>query len=535
VPAALSRNSYDEVPYPSYPLPQTHPDHLASVGVLVGLEPPRPDGCRVLELGCASGGNLIPLALTLPGSSFVGVDLSRDQIAAGRRTIAALGLRNIDLRPQSILEVDESLGTFDYVLCHGVYSWVPPVVQAKILDICHRQLAVNGMAYISYNTHPGWHLRGVIRHMMHYHVGRYPHDPPDARVARARRLLDFLARAAPERDRSYAALLRDHADLLRKHSDAYLFHEHLEEHNDPVWFLDFCERLAAHGLRYIAEAEFGTMIPSVSFEPEVQRELDELAPNLCEKEQYMDFARNRSFRQTLVGHDHLRPDYGLSASRVGAFHVASPVHPVGVAMADETAVEFTGPEGLSLDSSAPIVKCALAHLGEAWPRPIRFDELFAGARARLVNAGGGGWAGAREARRELEEALLATYLRSHGELVRLWLNPPPLAVAASERPVASPLARLQALEQSPITNLMHEIVPVTPFDRHLLPLLDGTRDRAALLDGLMTRFQQGLLNIVQEEQPVTDAGRAGEILRTILEQQLPRLASLALLMPAPDG
>ena len=134
--SAPLRSSYDEVPYPSRPYPQAHPDRLATVATLLGMRPAPADRCRVLELGCGGGGNLIPMALALPGSAFVGIDLSGGQIAQGCEVVRALGLRNVRLLHLSILDVDDRFGTFDYVICHGVYSWVPPEVQGKILDIC---------------------------------------------------------------------------------------------------------------------------------------------------------------------------------------------------------------------------------------------------------------------------------------------------------------------------------------------------------------------------------------------------------------
>src|SRR5262249_32631371 len=137
------RTSYDEVPYESHPFPQTHPDRLASIATLLGLRPPRIDRCRVLELGCAAGGNLTPPAFGFPESSFVGVDQSTVQIAEGQQLIAELGLNNIRLEARSILDVGADFGRFDYILCHGVYSWVPAAVQDKILDICKKNLAPN--------------------------------------------------------------------------------------------------------------------------------------------------------------------------------------------------------------------------------------------------------------------------------------------------------------------------------------------------------------------------------------------------------
>src|SRR5690606_25508201 len=147
-----SATSYDEIPYQSTAFHYTHPDRLAGVATLFGMSPPPVATCRVLELGCAEGGNLIPMALGLPEGRFVGIDLSPRQIDDGRKVVAELGLSNIDLRPLSILDVDESLGTFDYIICHGVYSWVPEPVREAILRIMDRNLAPEGVGYISYNT-----------------------------------------------------------------------------------------------------------------------------------------------------------------------------------------------------------------------------------------------------------------------------------------------------------------------------------------------------------------------------------------------
>src|SRR5947209_1455076 len=94
-------SSYDEVPYSDSCFPYTHPDRLATVATLYGIEPPRVSSCRVLELGCALGGNLIPMAVGLPAGRFVGVDLSARQIESAAAMASSLGLRNIELRAMS--------------------------------------------------------------------------------------------------------------------------------------------------------------------------------------------------------------------------------------------------------------------------------------------------------------------------------------------------------------------------------------------------------------------------------------------------
>jgi cyclopropane fatty-acyl-phospholipid synthase-like methyltransferase len=139
-------NSYDIVPYGQLAFAQTHPDRLATVARIFGLTPPPIATCRVLELGCASGANLIPMAFNLPEASFVGVDLSRVQVQSALATVEALGLRNIQITHASILDVQPDWGEFDYIICHGVFSWVETAVQDKIFRIAVENLAPNGVA-----------------------------------------------------------------------------------------------------------------------------------------------------------------------------------------------------------------------------------------------------------------------------------------------------------------------------------------------------------------------------------------------------
>jgi len=195
---AARRTSYDDFPYQSVPLRQTHPDHLATVASLFGFDAPDASRARVLEIGCASGGNLIPLAASYPQASFVGIDLSAVQIAQGATEIGALGLTNIRLLSMDVMAFGGAEGAFDYIIAHGIYSWVPAAVQDKILAVCATQLADNGIALVSYNVLPGWRMLGIVREAMLYQT-RGVADPP-ARVAQARATLDFLAHAVPDKD-----------------------------------------------------------------------------------------------------------------------------------------------------------------------------------------------------------------------------------------------------------------------------------------------------------------------------------------------
>src|SRR5262249_13566455 len=212
------------------------------------------------EVGCGRGGNLIPIAVNLPQSRFVGVDLSARQIADGQKVVSALGLTNIELKPISISDVDADLGMFDYILCHGVYSWVPAEVQDKILEICRDHLNPQGIAYISYNTFPGWHTRAVIREMLCYHTQQF--EEPSDRIREARGLLTFLVRSAESHEAAFNAMMREELAVLAATPDTYLLHEHLEDYNEPLYFHQFVDRAAEKNLQYLGEAQLRSMLPS---------------------------------------------------------------------------------------------------------------------------------------------------------------------------------------------------------------------------------------------------------------------------------
>jgi methyltransferase-like protein/2-polyprenyl-3-methyl-5-hydroxy-6-metoxy-1,4-benzoquinol methylase len=515
-------SSYDLIPYPDYTFPQTHPDRLAAVATLLGLRPPAVQTCRVLDLGCAAGANLIPMAEELPGATFVGVDLSRRQVEAGREAVAALGLTNVELRHQGLLDCQPGSETFDYVLCHGVFSWVPPEVQEHILAIARASLRPDGVAYVSYNTLPGWHIRGMIRDMMLYHVRRFAEAP--RQIAEARALLDFLAASVPTEANPYGQFLRAELERLRKEPDSYLFHDYLEEHNEPVYFHRLVERAAAHGLRYLADADLYTMDPR-NFPGQVGPTLERASADWVQLEQYMDFLRNRMFRQSLFGHADQSPRYRMEPEVLEPFFVGSPLRPTAPQVDLHATVreDFRTSSGATGWTSHPIVKATLVVLGEEWPRLLPFPEVCSRARARL----GGEAAG--EDRRLVGEALLRLATIT-GDLVELRLRPLPLTMSPGDRPRARRLARWQAAAGRPVTNLKHEQVNLDDFARQVLPRLDGEHTREEVARELAEHVATGRLAVVQEGAPVTGPARAGRVVRRALDEQVARFARQALLL-----
>ena len=212
--------SYDRVPYKSHPFQQAHPDRMATIATLFGMQPAPVESCRVLELGCASGGNLLPMADQFPESRFLGIDASSRQIADGRELLAESSVKNVELRCQDILKF-ESDQPFDYIICHGVYSWVPDQVREKILDICRQFLTPQGVAYVSYNTYPGWHMKGMIRDIMRFRGQSF--DDPRQKLDQARGLLAFLSNSVKGENNPYGLLLKQELESIGRKDDPIYF------------------------------------------------------------------------------------------------------------------------------------------------------------------------------------------------------------------------------------------------------------------------------------------------------------------------
>jgi methyltransferase-like protein/cyclopropane fatty-acyl-phospholipid synthase-like methyltransferase len=497
-----SATSYDEVPYRSQARYPTHPDCLATLATLLGMQPAPVDRCRVLELGCGDGGNLLPMAQYLPDSHFVGIDLSARQIADGQAVVDAVGLTNIKLYAMSVLEVGPALGEFDYLICHGVWSWVPPEVQEGIFRVCRERLAPQGVAYISYNTYPGWHRRSPVREMLRYHAAQFA--TPADRVLQARALLDFVADATPDADSGYARMLREEAELLRREQDYYLFHEHLEDDNHPVYFHEFMERAAVHRLQYLGESWYHTTPQSLP--AEVQATLRGMSSDLLHLEQYLDFLQNRTFRRSLLCHAECRLDRAPSLDRLARLSASALARPLGEDLdaASPATVRFQTEAGASVETNVPTVKAALLALYRRYPECLSLAELEHAVGAQVGHLAGYHPA---QTRVTLGQTLLQFYLSN---LVALHAYVPHFVTTVSQCPVASPLARYQAVHGRLLTNAWHQLLEAGPLERRVLPQLDGRHPREALLgDG------------VADEPPVPVSA---------VEASLQRLAGHALLV-----
>jgi methyltransferase-like protein/2-polyprenyl-3-methyl-5-hydroxy-6-metoxy-1,4-benzoquinol methylase len=454
--------SYDDIPYPRLAFPHTHPSHMATIGRLLGMRPAPVDRCRVLELGCASGANLLPMAYAMPGSTFVGIDLSERQIAEGRTMAHDLGLTNVVLEPMDIrraVEVlSERFGSFDYIIVHGIYSWVPDDVKLALLTACRRLLAPEGIAYVSYNCYPGCQLREMIRRMCQYH-GRNERQPR-AFLAANRAFLESLVEMLPASDDPYRSALREQAIGLLGERDAVILHDDLERDNDPQLLHQFLADAARHGLQYLGDTHFGQMF-GIGID-EDGLELIRHGSDVVDFQQYLDFLYGRALRTTLLCREEVTVRHHLVREAVHDLWISSsaePMQPNGRKLTSQEIREIDPNEDSPIvfradecatSLASRVSKAAMLELAAAYPKPLAFDVFVERVQNRLHFA-----ANAATDHGPQEPASVAALAEKLSQLAIEWFGmrlaelrafDPPMAAEPSARPIASAVARYQLAE-----------------------------------------------------------------------------------------
>ena len=298
----VQQTIYSELGYKSMPFPYTTPATLEAYAALVGISAPNPKTARVLELGATYGGNIISQALFNPDATFVGIELSQEQVEKGNEVIANAGLTNVSLVQSDIASIGSEIGTFDYIIAHGVYSWVDDGVKDALLRLIDEHLAEDGIAYISYNTYPGWHTMDEVRQLMMFsnrdkaqfnHKEKVLHGKTVGSIVGSQILkYDNLK----ERNSKFLGALRS---VMQK-DEYYVGHDHLEPNNDPVYFYQFNDHLEAHNLAYLCDADL-TLSMVRSFDADIADTLDKLALNdHVAQEQYLDFMLDTTFRKSII-------------------------------------------------------------------------------------------------------------------------------------------------------------------------------------------------------------------------------------------
>ena len=437
--------TYDEVAYPSRVFPQTNPDRLAAHAMLFGLPCAPPGRCRVLDIGGGDGANAIAMAVAEPGSHFVSFDLSPVAVARGQAVISALGLRNIDLFVGDILDVDLGQAPFDYMIAHGVYSWIPDPARAAMMALIARRMAPDGVAFISYNALPGGRIRQIIRDMLHFAVRDV--QGVAARADAAHQRLKQIAETFPETTNFQAAVKIEALQFLQRPIEV-LAHDELSDTYHSVHLYQFAADCAARGLLFLTEAERtrcgeGFLPPYALDNPDF---------DVVGHAQDMDFTDLRPFRQSLVVHAGVEFSRRPKPERLLNMHISTP------ARRNADGVFETGMANVEIPDT--VLAAAVEQINAAWPGTVPVSSVIQDA--------------------ERASALLRMYWTG---AVQLHASASTFSTKVSDRPAASPLARFQAARgQTHLSTLNLGTMEVTdPFSLDFIAGLDGRRTRAELV------------------------------------------------------
>jgi len=512
-------SEYDALFYAGKPSRERHPDRMSVIAALAGVESPAVDTASVLELGCGTGQNIIALAACLPKAGFLGIDNSQAQIADGEKFISELGLANVKLHCVDLNDFPASCGSFDYIICHGVFSWVPRETQLQILSLIYKHLNPKGIAHVSYNCSPGWSWRGIIRQIAKKHDTI--ESGLDTRVRDSRALLSAIALALEDSGSPYALASCAEVQGILGQSDSYFYHELLATENHPLSVLDFIELAGSAGLKYLGDSRLSRMragrlrwldVP-VSYEGLIEK-----AGSRSDLiEQYFDYLWPTAVRDSLVCHMEAGALQGISFQGIKDFFVSSPLVPLNEHIAfDQSIEEFIDPRNMVIEVKSPVAKAALSMLAAKWPEAVSYRELCI-ASAQIL--------GRRKLESDEKDELAEELLKFFGySLVDCFKEPPLCSRAIGERPKTSALARLQAAKTNWAVNYRHEYLMLSGFERRLLELLDGTRDVPSLFSELVNPVLSGEVVLAEEGERVSDSERQKALVKEELERALKKLA-----------
>lgn len=458
----------EDVLYKTFARRETHPARIGALARLYGLDAPAPDRCSFFEIGCGDGGNIIPLAVRNPHSRFLGIDLSEHVIEKARADSKTLGLNNIEFNCADISSYEVSPGSYDYVVCHGVYSWVSSEVQRAILMTSKKALRDNGVALISYNTFPGWRQRGVVRDILR--VGAAASGESLTDRARYSAAMEFFERLVLERASSedaFGAYLKESYERLRQSEPSYVIQEFLGAHNSPVLFRDFMKDAGEFGFQFLSEARV-VMMSADDLSSNMRELLASFGDDVVEREQVLDICRNRMFRETILCHSDRALVRGLKVDIFKELYFVANYVPVVAADTDPMQSNIFKERATFREVTTPPGECSkllrvIASFGTHGASVAAVQDV---AREKLSMS-------EREA-----FSIVATLWRS-GFVDALVAPLGMEAQGAGDRKIC-PWAALQASRGDKVTSALHDSYDLSPLEREALRLAGEGASLAAL-------------------------------------------------------
>ena len=414
---------------------------------LAGIDAVPMERARVLEIGGGDCLSLIAFAAAYPTSRCHGFDLAASAIERGR-VIAWAACPNVTLETLDIMAAREHFApaSFDYVIAHGLYAWVPAPVRAELLALIAKVLAPAGVAFVSFNALPGGYIRHILRDMVLHAIAGA--DDPAQRIAAAAACLEAFA-APQEGDEALLAALRQQAGWMANRPPGLLFHDELGEVFAPQSISQAVQAAGQHGLQFLTDAGPNRVLDGfLPVGAEMPADADLAVLNLAQARDYRELC---FFRSLLLTRHEARPDRRIDPARLDGLWVSARFKALG-----------DGEFGFGEDRftiADPRFAARLALLAEAAPARRRTSEIA-----------------------DNEDQLMALIDLYREWYVQFHLGPPPWAMEPGVKPAASALVR-QTLQRGEmdVATMRHRMIRIDqPEVRALLLAADGSRTIAEI-------------------------------------------------------
>jgi methyltransferase-like protein/2-polyprenyl-3-methyl-5-hydroxy-6-metoxy-1,4-benzoquinol methylase len=468
--------------------------------MLFGLEAPKLETARVLELGCSEGGNIIRFALDYPKSYCLGVDLSKVQIDMGCAKLKKLKAQNIELKHLSITDLDESYGKFDYIICHGVFSWVPDEVKEAILEVSNKLLSKNGVSFISYNTLPGWNMINTVREAMLYHSANF--QDVNHKIQQSRAALAFLNESLEGQSSPHAKFMKECANEISDKENNYLRHEYLAEENKAFYFHEFVDMANKHSLQYLGDTDIHRMF--VGNLPKNAAEKLGAINDIVKTEQYIDFIRNTRFRCTILCHQDVTLSRNITMDTIKKLYLSCYVTPEKdlseVNINDNTNVTMllNNNKETKIIITGTAMKAILYTFAANVGNVMSVDEIVEAATKIYDN----------------KEQILSELASSMGRLifsgyVKVFSDKPKSIYKITDKPKVSQLIVAQASsfkdgDKPWITNQINQMLGIESYQRFIMPLLDGKNTTEQIKELIFEKLKSGEIIASKENKGISD-------------------------------
>jgi len=473
--------------YVSFPAPTRTPDRLSTIASLFGACPTPITNSLTLDIGCGQGWDILSLASAFPTANFIGLDISEEVLNLARKTAKDLDLNNITFYNLDITKLDDTNveiknnlrpNSFDYIICHGLYSWVSEINSKAILKACNELLKDNGLAYISFNSMPAWSTRAILCQALR----QFTAHSVDKLIA-AREAIDFIYTTLQDYPTPYSMSLRLELENIKKSSDGFILQELLSDHSHAEYLQTFVAKAKAVKLYYVADAKIERTVSKRLTEIKEAKALCkavEKLPSQLEQEQALDFIFPTWLRQAIVSKKELTTDK-IAHELLPKLYIASPLvpsHPDDPEGGNDT---FMSPAGIHVQITNKNLYQAIYNLNMTWPDWITVVQLY-----KTLSAGSA---------YSLEEFSLDLIPLFYKGVIELHSHPQLFSTTISNQPKIFKLALLQAKQQNWVTNLKFEYSTITDFERQLIPLLNGENNQERLCKKMQELIESGELNL----------------------------------------